>query len=254
MAEINKEADERLSAQVSEVIQKYGLLADKMEVNLDAEIERVEQSVPLVEAAEASSAASARTAADKAAEAARSLTVFQEKLAAGEYKGEKGDKGDPGRDGAAGPKGDKGDTGAQGPQGVQGPQGLTGLTGPAGPIGPTGPIGAKGDKGDPGVMIPTAETWKRLEIETVISPGGRETCYHCAGTGWENPDSPMGDGLCHTCNGNGIITIAPSTSYRYLLPSGGVWAYLCGDITGVAAGGALVSTKLFTSSLCWRIA
>lgn len=59
--------------------------------------------------------------------------TFQEKLDAGELKGDKGDKGEPGE---------------------QGPQGIQGEIGPQGPKGDTGEQGPKGDKGDPGEQGP----------------------------------------------------------------------------------------------------
>ena len=84
--------------------------------------------------------------------------TIQEKLDAGELKGDKGEPGEQGLQGEKGDKGDKGDTGPQGPQGEkgdkgdtgpQGPQGEKGDKGDTGPQGPQGLQGEKGDKGDP---------------------------------------------------------------------------------------------------------
>ena len=101
--------------------------------------------------------------------------TIQEKLDAGELKGDKGDtgphgpkadKGDKGdpftyadftEEQLAGLKGDTGEQGPQGPQGEKGDKGDPGEQGPQGDKGDTGPQGPQGEKGDPGEQGPQGE-------------------------------------------------------------------------------------------------
>ena len=86
--------------------------------------------------------------------------TIQEKLDAGELKGDKGEPGEQGPQGLQGPKGDKGDKGEPGEQGLQGPQGPKGDKGDKGEPGEQGlqgPKGDKGDKGEPGEQGPQGE-------------------------------------------------------------------------------------------------
>ena len=79
--------------------------------------------------------------------------TIQEKLDAGELKGEPGEQGPQGvkgEPGEQGPQGVKGEPGEQGPQGEKGDKGDTGPQGEKGDKGDTGPQGEKGDKGDKG--------------------------------------------------------------------------------------------------------
>ncbi|MBQ3034277.1 MAG: hypothetical protein IJD28_07835, partial [Deferribacterales bacterium] len=102
MAEITTNADERLSAQVSEVIHKCDMLTDKINIDVMAKFDEAITLANSAAESEASANRSASQAADSATQARESLELFQEKLASGEYIGEKGEKGDQGE------KGDKG--------------------------------------------------------------------------------------------------------------------------------------------------
>lgn len=94
MAEINAEADERLSAKVSELINRCDVLIEKVDTDMQGKVEAVEELTNETEIIKN--------------ETATILETFKEKLALGEYKGEKGDTGEKGE------KGDKGDTGEKG--------------------------------------------------------------------------------------------------------------------------------------------
>lgn len=97
MAEINAEADERLSAKVSELINRCDVLIEKVDTDMQGKVEAVEELNNETEIIKN--------------ETATILETFKEKLALGEYKGEKGDTGEKGE------KGDKGDTGEKGDKG-----------------------------------------------------------------------------------------------------------------------------------------
>ena len=97
MAEINAEADERLSAKVSELINRCDVLIEKVDTDMQGKVEAVEELTNETEIIKN--------------ETASILETFKEKLALGEYKGEKGDTGEKGE------KGDKGDTGEKGDKG-----------------------------------------------------------------------------------------------------------------------------------------
>ncbi len=97
MAEINAEADERLSAKVSELINRCDVLTEKVDTDMQGKVEAVEELTNKTEIIKN--------------EAETILETFKEKLALGEYKGEKGDTGEKGDKGDTGEKGDKGDKG-----------------------------------------------------------------------------------------------------------------------------------------------
>ena len=125
--------------------------------------------------------------------------TIQEKLDAGELKGDKGEQG---------PQGVKGDKGEQGPQGIQGEQGPQGLQGEQ------GPQGVKGDKGDPGEQGPQGEKGDtgangndgRDGLTTAISVNGT-TYNHVDGT-ITIPNYPAK--TSELTNDSGFITSIPA--------------------------------------------
>lgn len=97
----------------------------------------------------------AETAAGRAVEISVTL---ENKLAAGEFKGEKGDTG------ATGPQGPQGIQGEQGEKGDTGAKGADGKDGAQGPQGPAGPQGPKGDPGEDGKDYDYGNIRATLEI------------------------------------------------------------------------------------------
>lgn len=82
--------------------------------------------------------------------------TLQEKMDAGNLKGQKGD---------TGPQGIKGDVGAQGPKGDTGPQGVQGVKGATGAAGPVGPQGLQGVKGD---SIKVGTSYETAQIKNIF--------------------------------------------------------------------------------------
>lgn len=152
MADISKELEAWRSARYGKDVRQAQIdLSNK----LNQEVEAGTQNIADYGAAEAQrqkdfeqmqeESKAATQAADDIAD------TLEEKLEAGEFKGEKGDVGPRGEQGLQGPEGPQGVIGATGAQGPQGEKGDTGPQGPQGPQGIPGPQGPEGPQGESGI-------------------------------------------------------------------------------------------------------
>ena len=126
MADINKELEAWKSAKYGKDVRQAQIdLSSKLNSEVEAGIKKIAEYGEL-EAKRQEDFQQMQADSVEATEAARTIAeTLQEKLDAGEFKGEKGDVGPRGRQGLQGPEGPQGPRGLEGPRGSQGESGIT---------------------------------------------------------------------------------------------------------------------------------